>query len=155
METTLPPPAELPSSNRVQNKEKITTFYPKWQQQTFSKALSLLKLQESAAARLAKATCPRSPLNSVAVLPTAQPSHPRMGWWGHGLQTGRREGLDLTTACLLARCCCVWIELRAGCVCSKHRKRADAGVEWNCWQWFQVLIKMTPLGVACDSLNEG
>lgn len=134
VESSLPPPVELPSGNMVQNNKKITVFYPKWQQQTFSKALSLLTLQKQAAAQLTKATCPHSLPNGAAVLPTAQPSHPGTGRWDGSLQTGRREGLDLTAECLFARCCCVWIELGAGCVCSKHRKRADAGVEWKGWQ---------------------
>lgn len=46
MESSLLPLAKLRSGNMVQNKEKITTSYHKWQQQAFSKALSLLKLQE-------------------------------------------------------------------------------------------------------------
>lgn len=136
MESSLPPQAELPSGNTVQNNEKITAVYPKRQQQTFSKALSLLKLQELGSPRLpVPAPSQMAWPSSLAVLPAALPLRPGKGPWGDSLQTGRREGLDLAIAvCLSARCYCVWIELQAGCVCSKHRKRADAGVEWKGWQ---------------------
>lgn len=89
----------------------------KWPLSLLQPAFGLPKQQEKAAAELSEAACPAAN-------------------WDRAHSQG--EGWDLGALCLFARRCPVWIGSGQDVLCSKHRKRAEAGAAWRAGSRFKL-----------------